>query len=80
MDMNAVSRRISEARKTKGLTQEDLAALAELSPTHIGVIERAAKIPSLSTFVAIANALQVSPDYLLQDVIAKVLRIRRKRL
>ena len=43
--------------------------MADLSPTHIGVIERAAKVPSLSTFVAIANALGVSSDHLLQDVI-----------
>ena len=59
MDMNAVSRRISETRKAQNITQEDLAAKAELSPTHIGVIERAAKVPSLSTFVAIANALGI---------------------
>ena len=69
MDMNAVSKRISETRKSKSMTQEDLAAKAELSPTHIGVIERATKVPSLSTFVALANALGVSADYLLQDVI-----------
>ena len=69
MDMNAVSRRISETRRAQNITQEELAAMADLSPTHIGVIERAAKVPSLSTFVAIANALGVSSDHLLQDVI-----------
>ena len=69
MDMNAVSKRISEARKAKHHTQEELAAIAEISPTHIGVIERSAKVPSLATFVSIANALGVSADSLLQDVV-----------
>ena len=40
MDMNAVSKRISEARKAKHLTQEELAAIAECSPTQVGVIDR----------------------------------------
>lgn len=69
MDLTSVARRISVARKSKNLTQEELAAMAEISPTHIGVIERGQKIPNLDTFVAIANALDVSADYLLQDVV-----------
>ncbi len=71
MDAKAVARRISEARKAKGMTQEELAAKAEISPTHIGVIERGLKTPNLDTFVAIANALGVSSDALLQDVVDK---------
>ena len=42
MDMKAVGLRIKKAREAKKLTQEDLAALVELSPTHISVIEREA--------------------------------------
>ena len=71
MDAKAVARRICEARKAKGITQEELATLAEISPTHIGVIERGVKTPNLDTFVAIANALGVSADSLLQDVVDK---------
>ena len=71
MDAKAVARRICDARKNKGITQEELAALADVSPTHIGVIERGVKIPNLDTFVAIANALGVSADLLLQDVVDK---------
>ena len=69
MDLTAVAKRISTERKARHMTQEDLAAKAEVSPTHIGVIERGAKIPNLDTFVAIANALDVSADKLLQDVV-----------
>ena len=70
MDLRDVGLRIKETRETKGLTQEELAALVDLSPTHISVIERGQKVPKLDTFVAIANALDVSADSLLIDVVA----------
>ena len=69
MDRTAVARRVCEVRKTRGLTQEELAAKADVSPTHISVLERGVKLPNLDTFIAIANALDVSADYLLQDVV-----------
>lgn len=69
MDLKAVGQRIKMAREAKGLTQEDLAAM-ELSPTHVSVIERGLKAAKLDTFVAIANALEVSADSLLIDVVA----------
>ena len=69
MDAKAVVQRIRAAREKKNLTQEDLAALVEISPTHMSVIERGAKIPRLDTFVAIANVLEVSADSLLIDVV-----------
>ena len=68
MDMKAVGLRNKKAREAKKLTQEDLAALVELSPTHISVIERGLKTVKLDKFVAIANALDVSADSLLVDV------------
>lgn len=58
MDLKAVGQRIKMAREAKGLTQEDLAAMVELSPTHVSVIERGLKAAKLDTFVAIANALE----------------------
>lgn len=70
MDLKAVGQRIKMAREAKGLTQEDLAAMVELSPTHVSVIERGLKAAKLDTFVAIANALEVSADSLLIDVVA----------
>ena len=71
MDLRDVGLRIKENREIKGLTQEELAALVDLSPTHISVIERGQKVPKLDTFVAIANALDVSADNLLRDVVAQ---------
>lgn len=69
MDGKAVGRRIKEAREKRHLTQEELAARVDISPTHVSVIERGTKIPRLDTFVAIANALEVSGDALLLDVV-----------
>ena len=71
MDKMAVAHRIADVRKACGMTQEDLAAKANVSPVHIGVIERGQKTPRLDTFVAIANAMGVSADVLLQDVVDK---------
>ena len=62
MDLKAVGQRIKAARETKNLTQEELA-------THVSVIERGLKVTKLDTFVAIANALDVSADALLIDVV-----------
>ena len=69
MDGKAVGRRIKEAREKRHLTQEELAARIDISPTHVSVIERGTKIPRLDTLVAIANALEVSGDALLLDVV-----------
>jgi transcriptional regulator with XRE-family HTH domain len=67
MDLKAVGQRIKAAREAKNLTQEELAALVSLSPTHVSVIERGLKVTKLDTFIAIA--LDVSADTLLIDVV-----------
>ena len=72
MDMIAVGNRIKEAREQAHLTQEDLAEIVDISPTHMSVIERGAKTPRLDTFVKIVNALKLSSDALLQDVVPPV--------
>lgn len=69
MDLCAIGARIKAAREKAVMTQEDLAAVLEMSPTHISVIERGVKCPKLETLVNIANALNVSSDMLLQDVV-----------
>lgn len=69
MDLCAIGARIRSAREKAGLTQEELAAAIDISPTHISVIERGIKTPKLETLINIANALDVSSDMLLQDVV-----------
>ena len=72
MDQIAIGTRIKAARERVHLTQEQLAEIIDISPTHMSVIERGVKTPKLDTFVRIANALGVSTDALLQDVVVPV--------
>lgn len=69
MDTRAVGRRIKEARDAAKLTQEQLAEKVNLSSSHMSVIERGVKAPRLETLVEIANALGVTADSLLVDVL-----------
>ena len=67
MDMIAIGSRIKEARERAHLTQEELAEIVDISPTHMSVIERGVKTPKLDTFVKIVKALNLSADALLLD-------------
>lgn len=58
--------RIREIRKSKHLTQKELAYKASINPTHLGQIERAQKNPTLDTIYQILNALGIS----LQEIFA----------
>ena len=52
MDTKYIGRRIKAARERKGLTQEQLAEMVDLSPMHISVLERGAKPPKLETLIS----------------------------
>ena len=67
MDMIAIGSKIKEARERAHLTQEELAEIIDISPTHMSVIERGVKTPKLDTFVKIVKALNLSADALLLD-------------
>ena len=67
MDMIAIGSKIKEARERAHLTQEELAEIIDISPTHMSVIERGVKTPKLDTFVKSVKALNLSADALLLD-------------
>ena len=69
MNYRALGKNIRKYRQEKGLNQEELAELVGCTSSHIGQIENARGIPSLEMTVRIANALGVSADVLLQDVV-----------
>lgn len=60
-----IGKRIREERRIKGISQEVLAEMAELSTQYISQIETAVRQASLRSLVNIANALNVSVDALL---------------
>ena len=64
-----IGRRIQAYREGMGLKQEELAEQVELSCNYLGAIEREVKTPSLDTLIRIINALEVSADEILEDVI-----------
>ena len=70
MDTSSIGKRIRKYREAKGWRQEDFAEKVGLSVTYTGMIERGEKVPKLETFITIANALGVSADLLLADVLS----------
>ena len=69
MDLTSIGRNIRKYRKEKGMMQDTLAEMTDLSANYIGMIERGEKIPALPTLIKIANALEISADPLLCDVL-----------
>ncbi len=53
-------------REKRGLTQEELSVLTNMSKTFIGDIERAQKAPTTISLEKIAKALGVKPGLLLE--------------
>ncbi|MDR0472175.1 MAG: helix-turn-helix domain-containing protein [Treponema sp.] len=68
----AFSERLVTARKQTGLTQAGLARLAGISNTSVCKFETGERKPSLQSFRAMAVALRVSADYLLDIDIKKL--------
>ncbi len=62
-----IGRRISALRKSRGLTQEDLAGAAEIDRSFLSEIENGHKNFSVETLKKIADALNVKPAALLED-------------
>lgn len=57
--------RVRQIRKDKGLSQEGLAALAEIDRSYMGHIERGEKNVTLTKIYQISDALNVEPAELL---------------
>ena len=68
MDYYAIGQRIRKYRKVKGLSQEQLAEIVDISTTHMSHIETGNTKLSLQVFADLAEALQVNVDSLLNDV------------
>ncbi|MBC3515618.1 helix-turn-helix domain-containing protein [Neobittarella massiliensis] len=69
LNLSSIGKQIRKYRVQKGWRQDDLAEKADLSHNYISLIERGVKLPALDTFIRIANALEVTADMLLADVL-----------
>ena len=61
-----IGKNIARARKLRGLTQEELAEKAEITPNAIQKIEAGQRWPTEKTIKSIARALRVNPFVLLK--------------
>lgn len=61
--------RIRDHRRNKLLTQDELAERVGVTSSYIGMIERGERIPSLDSFILIANELEVTADELLTGIV-----------
>ena len=62
MDRIALGMAIKTARLKKGCTQEQLAEIVEITPTHEKHIESGHRLPSVEVLFSIAQALDLSLD------------------
>ena len=67
MNYEEIGMRIRQFRRKKGLSQEQLAELVDISVPHMSHIETGNTKLSLPVFVALADALCVRTDELLHD-------------
>ncbi len=59
---------IQRFRNEKGMSQEILSGLAGLDRTHYSKIERGLRSPTIDTLFKIAQALDVPPHELIQEI------------
>ena len=63
LDFKAIGLKIKERRQQLGITQEHIANVLDVNPSHISNIECGRTNPSLTALVKIANILECSVDY-----------------
>lgn len=76
MDFKRAGKEFQQIRKKIGLTQEQLAEKANITPNTVSRIERGMLVPSISTFIDICNALGTSSDVILASYIEANTQIR----
>ena len=65
IDYSDIGQRIKIKRVEKGLTQEKLAELVGIGPSHMSHLESGKTVASMDVFIALCNVLECSADELL---------------
>ena len=63
LDFKTIGMKIKERRQNQHITQEHIASILDVNPSHISNIECGRANPSLTALVKIANILECSVDY-----------------
>ena len=53
---------LREARQATGISQDELAARADIHRTYVSLLERGIKTPTLETFMRLCAAVDRQPD------------------
>jgi len=61
--MTLMGQRIKELRKSKGLTQQELGKILNVTKVSICCYEKGTRTPSLDTLIDLSNFFSVSLDY-----------------
>ena len=69
MDRKLLGKKINLARKSQGMTGEQLSEACNINATYLRQIESGAKTPSLPVFISLCKELKVSASYLLSDIL-----------
>ena len=67
MEKQALGKQLRQARLDKGYTQQQLAKSAGVGEVYLSEIERGLKMPSMTIFIKIIEALNISADYILRN-------------
>lgn len=60
-----LARKLKELRSSKGMSQEQLASAADMSPRYVGHLESGKYSPSAYTLLKLIKALNVDPKELI---------------
>jgi len=61
-------KRVRFFRNARGMSQEELAEIANVHRTYIGMIERGEKNATLLTIIRLANALNITAQEILKGI------------
>lgn len=63
LNAKEIGKRIQELRKSKGLTQEEMAEKLEITVSMLSKVEVGARVPSIDMFVLISEYFEETLDY-----------------
>ena len=72
LNAELVGQVIQRKREQKKLSQEVVSGLAGIGRTHLSAIERGERKPTLETFFKIAEALNIRPSVLMEEIEAEL--------
>ena len=72
LNAELVGQVIQRKREQKKLSQDVVSGLAGIGRTHLSAIERGERNPTLETFFKIAEALNIRPSVLMEEIEAEI--------